>query len=286
MTGRRGPSFVVGALATLALAALVATRHYVSYWRNSETLFRRAIAVTENNFVAYNNLGTTLQEQGRLPEAIACYRKALLAFDRLAEAHYNMANCYRLLKQPREAIAEFKADLKLDPKNAGAHYFLGNALLAEGDAAGAAEHYRAGLALAPDHPGLHYQLALVLLGRGDIEGGYRQYREAIRLKPDWVEALNNLAWSLATQPDARFRDGQEALRLAARAVALTHTNDANALDTLAGALAEAGRYSEAAQAAQTAAGLVHASGRQVDPAMPSGPFREPRAPGAKPADRP
>ena len=102
------------------------------------------------------------------------------------------------------------------------------------------------------------------------EAGSRHYREALRLNPDWIEALNNLAWSLATQPEARFRDGKEAVRLAARAVALTHTNNASLLDTLAGAFAEAGRFSEAVQTARTAAGLAHTSGAEATGAANSG----------------
>jgi cytochrome c-type biogenesis protein CcmH/NrfG len=83
----------------------------------------------------------------------------------------------------------------------------------------------------------------------------------VRLKPDWLEALNNLAWILATQPDEKLRSGTEAVRLAAHAVALTKTNNPGALDTLAASYAEAGRFAEAAAAAQTAAALAAAAGQ-------------------------
>ena len=36
------------------------TCRQISYWRDSETLFRHAIAVTENNYLAHNNLGSAL----------------------------------------------------------------------------------------------------------------------------------------------------------------------------------------------------------------------------------
>ena len=51
-------------LAGLALAGcLVVTRRQVACWRNSETLFRHAIAVTRKNYAAYNNLGIALSSR-------------------------------------------------------------------------------------------------------------------------------------------------------------------------------------------------------------------------------
>ena len=120
--------------------------------------------------------------------------------------------------------------------------------------------YREALAIQPELAEAHYQLAVLLLARDDVAEASRHFREATRLKPDWVEALNNCAWLLATQPDARFRDGGQAVALAAHAVTLTRTNDAKLLDTLGGALAEVGRFPEALAAARNAARLAQASG--------------------------
>jgi Flp pilus assembly protein TadD len=126
-----------------------------------------------------------------------------------------------------------------------------------------------------------------MLARDEVEGACGHYREAIRLKPDWLAALNNLAWLLATRPEARFREGAAAVVLAERGVALTRTNDAKLLDTLSGALAEVGRFSEAVNAARSAASLAQASGaeelgREIEVHRQcyerSQPFREPGDP--------
>jgi len=286
----------LAALTVLVLAScLVATRRQLAYWRNSETLFRHAIAVTWNNYAAYNNLGIALETQDRVAEAAECYKNALVIFPRYADAHCNLATCYRKLKRTRDAIDEYQTALRIDPKNARTHYFLGNELLAEGSIARAIEHYRTGLALKPDHSDLHYQLATALLAQGEIADAYAHYREAIRLKPDFIEALNNLSWFLATQPDARFRDGKEALQLARRAVELTGTNNPGSLDTLAGALAETGRFREAAKTAQTAADLAktqHAAGleRQIREHLQcyerGQPVRDTNSAAIKPEDQP
>ena len=245
----------------LALAGCLATtQRQVGYWRNSEALFRHAIAVTQRNFAAYNNLGNDLFSHGKKEEALRCFSEAVRWKPDYAEAHCSLAVAYALLKRSSEARAEFQIALQLKPKQARTHYFLANELLAEGEAAAAAEEYQAAVTLRPDYAEAHYELGVVLLARDEVAEASRHYREAIRLNPDWIEALNNFAWLLATQPDARFRDGKQAVELAVRGVTLTHTNNAGMLDTLGEALAEAGRFPEALAAVRTAARLAQASG--------------------------
>ena len=48
----------------LLIACALRTRDQLSYWRNTATLFARAIAVTSGNFVAYNMLGLDFYNQG------------------------------------------------------------------------------------------------------------------------------------------------------------------------------------------------------------------------------
>ena len=85
----------------------------------------------------------------------------------------------------------------------------------------------------------------------------------MRAKGDLPEALNNLAWLLATCADDHTRNGVEAVRSAERACQITRFKNANCLSTLAAAYAEAGRFPEAAATAelamkqQTEAGETH-----------------------------
>ena len=67
------------ALATLLVLGTCAarTRVQLDYWRNGESLFRHAIALTENNFIAYDGLGRALYNQGRLDEAVYYCLKSL-----------------------------------------------------------------------------------------------------------------------------------------------------------------------------------------------------------------
>jgi Flp pilus assembly protein TadD len=78
-----------------------------------------------------------------------------------------------------------------------------------------------------------------------------QYQEVLRSDPDSLEALNNLAWLLATSEDANVRNGPEAVKLAERACELTH-HETSFLGTLAAAYAEAGRFQDAIATAEKA----------------------------------
>jgi len=85
------------------------------------------------------------------------------------------------------------------------------------------------------------------LARREYAEAERDFREAVRLSPEDFEAHNSLAWLLATCRDGAYRNGAEAVRLATTACRLTKEPDAQLLDTLAAALAEAGRFVEAVE---------------------------------------
>jgi hypothetical protein len=82
------------------------------------------------------------------------------------------------------------------------------------------------------------------------------------LKPDYVEALNNVAWILATDREEAVRNGTEAVRLATRACELTGYKEAHVLGTLAAAYAEVGRFAEAVETAQKTCELALAAGKK------------------------
>ncbi len=88
--------------------------------------------------------------------------------------------------------------------------------------------------------------------QGDVAGAIAHYRLALQTRPNLVVALNNLAWLLATAPDAAVRNGPEAVQLAEQACRLTRYCVPCLVGTLAAAYAEAGRFPEAIAMAQKA----------------------------------
>ncbi len=85
------------------------------------------------------------------------------------------------------------------------------------------------------------------------------YRGALRAQPDSPAILNDLAWLLCSDSDARNRNGTEAVALARRACELTQYQESVAVGTLAAACAEAGQFADACKMAETAISLDEAS---------------------------
>jgi len=83
-----------------------------------------------------------------------------------------------------------------------------------------------------------------------------------KLKP-MASENNNLAWSLATDPQAANRNGALAVKLAEEACKETQYNQAMVVGTLGAAYAEAGRFDEAILAAHRAIDLASQSGNQT-----------------------
>jgi cytochrome c-type biogenesis protein CcmH/NrfG len=133
-------------------------------------------------------------------------------------------------------------------------------LFAQGKSDEAIDHLRAAIRAQPSHVAAHFNLATALLqGRNDARGAIDQFREAIRLRPDWPTAHIALAWVLSSHPDGGIRNPRDAIELARTAADLSR-RDPSSLDALAAALAAAGRFDEAVDAASEAASSARKAG--------------------------
>ena len=106
----------------------------------------------------------------------------------------------------------------------------------------------------PEDPDLQtrIELAAQLDSAGKFAEALQEYREAVRLYPNDPHALNNLAWSLATNPRLELRNGKEAVELASKAVELTGQQQPVCIRTLAAAYAEDGQLAKAVEMAKKA----------------------------------
>ena len=67
----------LGAAFAMVLLCAGLARRQTGYWKDSEVLFRHAVAVTQHNPLAHNNLGTALLTKGRIADAVAEFQAAL-----------------------------------------------------------------------------------------------------------------------------------------------------------------------------------------------------------------
>jgi tetratricopeptide (TPR) repeat protein len=104
----------------------------------------------------------------------------------------------------------------------------------------------------------HNNLGMVLREQGRIADAVAHWREAIRLDPQDGCAVQRLAWTMATCPDAAIRNAREAVELARWGVKLSEGREPIYLGTLAAAYAEAGRFSDAVKCADRAIAMAAA----------------------------
>jgi tetratricopeptide (TPR) repeat protein len=205
-------SVASGAATVLCLAL---TWQQIDYWKDSETLFRHALAVTENNWLAHNGLGADLSRNGDVDEAIRQFQEAIRLKPGFAVAHFNLGSAFEGKGQMDEAIRQYQEALRLKPDYAEAHNNLGAALDEQGQMDEAIRQYQEALRLNPDYAVAHNNLGVALGKQGHIDEAIRQFQEVIRLKPDHAEAHNNLGTALYQlgHTDEAINEFQEALRL-------------------------------------------------------------------------
>jgi tetratricopeptide (TPR) repeat protein len=182
------------AAALVVPLCIVLSRHQIGYWKDSETLFRRAIAVTKDNYLAYDNLGTALTAKGKLDEAVGEYQEALRIKPDFAEAHNNLGSCLAKKGELAEAIDQFVQALKLNPGFAEAHFNLAAALGDAGRIQDAIAQYQEAIRLKPDFTDARYNLGNVLSGMpGRLDDAVAQYLALLQIDPSYAEARYNLA---------------------------------------------------------------------------------------------
>jgi protein O-mannosyl-transferase len=243
---RKGIAFVCAAVLALCAARTV---DQLRHWQSSEALFRHALAVTEDNCVAWDGLGVALFGRGRLDEAMECYRqalkinptdahalnnlgaalgakgssedinwyrKALEADPGFPEALYNLGTAKAGQKHYAEALGLFEAVLRIQPDHFEARNNLGNTLANLGRPEEAIAQYRLALQLQVDAARIHRNLAALLVRQGKLDEAVWHYRQAVTQIPKDAEARYQLGIALALQEKwgEAIKEYGETLRLA------------------------------------------------------------------------
>ena len=174
------------------------TFYQLTYWKNGITLFEHAISVTDNNYLAQNNLGTAYAPID-LDKAIFHYKAALKIKPRLAVAFYNLGNVYIRKGRIDEAIHHYLKALQIKPDYLDALNNLGMAYLNRDDYDKAALYFETALKINPQKANVRNNLANIYVLKGKIEKAIFQYKKLISSNHENADAHYNLALALETQ---------------------------------------------------------------------------------------
>lgn len=199
------------AKARLNLATILAQLGDSSAAERELTLLLDSDPNAEEQSAALFRLGKILELQGEEDGALANYRRSLELTEELVEAHVAAAGILARRRQFAEAASHFGRATELDPEDLASHFGQG--------------------------------LALVL-GERYLDAK-RALETSAELHPDHWPVIHLLARLLATAPDAAARDGNKALELAEQVFSQQQTLEH--AETIAMALAELGRFEDAAQ---------------------------------------
>jgi Flp pilus assembly protein TadD len=221
--------------AVILIFCTAITRQQLPYWQNMETISRHALAVTQDNYIAHELLGAYFASKERLVDAAGEFQKTIALKPNYSFAYYNLGVVLSRSNHGEAAIRALREAIRLKPDFADAHSSLGFALFNHGEMSAAMVEYRAAVHLQPA-----------------LESGYNDFCSQLD--------LNNLAWTLATNPDPAQRDGARAVGIAEEVCAKTQNHITIFVGTLAAAYAEAGRFDEAVATGQKACALAAENG--------------------------
>jgi len=202
---------VAVAVALLVLGSL--SHLQTRYWHNSRSLFEHVLTVNQRSVTANLVLGNLVSGSN-----------------------------------PTDAARYFRAAVEIAPNHAGANGSLGTMLFVMGELREAIQHLRTSIETKPDNYLAHFYLAQALASRADYAEAQTHYEQTLQHNPRFTTATIQLAWLLATCPDDAVRDGERAIELLSPIVKEQENADPLAIDSLAAANADVGKFDVAAQA--------------------------------------
>ncbi|RZB35316.1 MAG: hypothetical protein SRB1_01084 [Desulfobacteraceae bacterium Eth-SRB1] len=185
---------IIPAIIAAAVILLLTMQSFLqtTHWKNSITLFENSIKVTENNWLAHNNLGIALFSEGKFDKAIYHYKKALnirpdtvCAIKNLGIAMFDKGNL-------KVAFQYFNKALVINPEDWDAHYKLGAILEKQGKFNEAIRHFTEVIRINASYAPAYNEIGIILAQKGKLQKSNDFFSKAIQLEPDYKEARNNL----------------------------------------------------------------------------------------------
>ena len=233
----------------------------MGYWRDSTTLFERAVSVTEGNYLAYSGLGTVRSRAGDIEGAIVLYREALRLKPGHPMANYNLAKVLIQQRRFEEALPYVTRLAELFPERPALRFNLARTLEETGDLKGSVVAYKEGLTLDPSDVDARTRVGLNLLRLGRAAEAADSFRVVLATDSTAREAKRQSIGLLAAGSEPALHNPREAVRLAEELLTQGEATEANDFYAAALAYSSAGQYEDAVRTAEKAAERARASGQ-------------------------
>ena len=229
-------------------------------WPDAVRELRQAIAVAPGNGFTRLNLGTALYMMGDAAGALEQYQSAVRLRPDLAKAHFAIGVIMESRGRDPEAIAAFEEAVRSDPGSVEARFSLANAFRRAGRVRESLPHYQEVIRISPAVSQAAFGYAMGLVRLGEYQQARVQLERDAQTFPDQPGIAHALARLLAAAPDDRVRDGARALGLVEQ-LQRTQPPTLAVTETMAMALAEVGRFDEAARRQSEAVTAARQAGR-------------------------
>ena len=169
----------------LIALAWVAHRQ-IGYWEDNVGLWTRTLQVTRNNWVAEDNLGGSLMEQGKLDAAVSHFRAAAAIYPGDPVSHLDIGFYEQEHKNLPQAIEQYQEVLKLTPSPKLRAEAYNNLALIDrdlGDYAAARDNFQRAVNVSPRYLGAWIGLGLAAQRTGDPGMAIQAYSRALEIQP-------------------------------------------------------------------------------------------------------
>jgi len=203
--------------AAILIAFALVTHRQIGYWQSSYDLWAHALEVTQNNFVAEDNMGGALLFEGKPEEAFPHFEAAARINPRDPMSHSNVGAYLQSHGRIEEAIQQYRLAISLT-SDAGllsqAYANLGAAQRTLGQEEAARQSYDEALRLNPDQANAWLGLGLLAQKEGKLDEAIRDLSHSVELLPTASGFLNlGRAFEQAHRPSEAVAAYEAALKL-------------------------------------------------------------------------
>ena len=168
------------------------TVYQIHVWRDSRSLWRHMLKLDPEHYIAHNNMGDILMNDGRLNDAVTHFAEALRFNPDLWPAHINMGTAYAQQGKVEKAVFHYTESIRINPNADEAYFNLGNIFASRDRLELSITYYSMALEIDPGNASVHNNLGIARMRQGQIKKAFEHFYQALQIRPDFEDAHSNM----------------------------------------------------------------------------------------------